>query len=434
MSSDIFILWWTLHYDTDRYNFYRINKCGLPYTCQMTLNRSYYEESPLVIFQQWQMDLRDLPPKEDVYSGKKAWIYNSVEAPTSHARNEELGQLFAYRWTNWFNSDFVESYFVPGLGPDSFIGKVLQPPLMTLETKNALRLRSQDNKRGLAPVAWIVSDCDSVSGRRLFVYQLRKYVNIDIYGRGCMTNREWPRKQNGDEFSPDEIAAQYKFYLAIENINCDDYVTEKLLRAYEVGAIPIVDGPLDYSRFDATGNALVQSDHFDNSPKKLGRYIQQLDQDDTLYLDKLRYKVPKDPHYTPTTKDLSRVFLRTWANNGSQSVWGPDMHGAECSVCELAHDLNEGLVKLDMSKKIGVDRTCVMNKHKHITWILEYNWFITLPVLLLVALVIYALTRKTIQRLVRGTLGAIFPSGWIPHKYSHLNQSYEYSKPMELVK
>lgn len=245
----------------------------------------------------------------------------------------------------------------------------------------------------------------------------------------------WPLNYtDGDEFSPDEIAAQYKFYLAIENINCDDYVTEKLLRAYEVGAIPIVDGPLDYSRFDATGNALVQSDHFDNSPKKLGRYIQQLDQDDTLYLDKLRYKVPKDPHYTPTTKDLSRVFLRTWANNGSQSVWGPDMHGAECSVCELAHDLNEGLVKLDMSKKIGVDRTCVMNKHKHITWILEYNWFITLPVLLLVALVIYALTRKTIQRLVRGTLGAIFPSGWIPHKYSHLNQSYEYSKPMELVK
>lgn len=67
---------------------------------------------------------------------------------------------------------------------------------MTLEKKNALRLRSQDNKRGLAPVAWIVSNCDSVSGRHFFVYQLRKYVDVDIYGRGCMTNREWPRKQS----------------------------------------------------------------------------------------------------------------------------------------------------------------------------------------------------------------------------------------------
>lgn len=135
-------------------------------------------------------------PESSILTRRIHPLIKIVEAPTSHARNEELGQLFAYRWTNWFNSDFVESYFVPGLGPDSFIGKVLQPPLMTLETKNALRLRSQDNKRGLAPVAWIVSDCDSVSGRRLFVYQLRKYVNIDIYGRGCMTNREWPRKQS----------------------------------------------------------------------------------------------------------------------------------------------------------------------------------------------------------------------------------------------
>ncbi|KAF9327060.1 hypothetical protein BG006_009598 [Podila minutissima] len=190
----------------------------------MTINRSHYEESDLVIFQQWQMNLNDLPPKEDVYSGKKAWMYNSVEAPTNYARNGELGQLFAYRWTNWLNADFVESYFQPCLGPDSFIEKVLRPPLITLEKKNALRIRSQDNKRGLAPVAWIVSDCDSV---------------------------------NGNDFTAEEIATQYKFYLAFENNNCDDYVTEKLLRAYEVGAIPIVDGPSDYSRFDATGNAVL---------------------------------------------------------------------------------------------------------------------------------------------------------------------------------
>ncbi|KAF9294666.1 Alpha-(1,3)-fucosyltransferase 11 [Mortierella antarctica] len=385
----------------------------------MTINRSHYEESHLVIFQQWQMNLNDLPPKEVVYSGKKAWIYNSVEAPTNYARSGELGQLFAYRWTNWLNADFVESYFQPGLGLNSFIEKVLRPPLMTLEKKNALRIRSQDNKRGLAPVAWIVSDCDSVSGRRFFVYQLRKYVDVDI--------------NDGDDFTAEEIAAQYKFYLAFENNNCDDYVTQKLLRAYEVGAIPIVDGPSDYSRFDATGNAVLQSDYFDNSPKKLGRYIQQLDQDDTLYLDRLRYKVLKDPHYTPTTKDLSRVFLRTWANNGSESVWGPDNHGAECSVCELTHDLKEGLVKLDMGKKIGVDRTCVMNKHKHITWILEYNWFITLPVLLVIALVIYVLARRPIQRFVLVTLYAILPLRWIPRKYSHLDQSYEYSNPMQLI-
>ena len=31
-------------------------------------------------------------------------------------------------------------------------------------------------------VAWIVSNCDSKSGRNLYVTQLNKYINVDIYG------------------------------------------------------------------------------------------------------------------------------------------------------------------------------------------------------------------------------------------------------------
>lgn len=237
---------------------------------------------------------------------------------------------------------------------------------------------------------------------------------------------------DGEEFSAHEVAAQYKFYLAIENNNCDDYVTEKLERAYEVGAIPIADGPRDYSRYDATGSAVVTLDAFDNSPKKLGQYIQQLDQDDELYLSRLRYKVPKDPQYTPTTKDLSNAFLRTWAMNDSLSVWGPDDRGAECGVCELAHDLTEGVVKLDLSKKIGVDRSCIMDKHKHVTWILEFHWWIVLPALLGVTLALFMLTRKPVQRYLLGVLYPIVPSGWIPGQYSRVGQA-EYSKAMDHI-
>lgn len=237
---------------------------------------------------------------------------------------------------------------------------------------------------------------------------------------------------DGQEFTAREVAAQYKFYLAFENNNCDDYVTEKLERAYEVGAIPIADGPRDYSGFDATGSAVLTLDAFNNSPKKLGRYVQQLDQDDELYLSRLRYKVPKDPQYTPTTKDLSNAFLRTWAMNDSLSVLGPDNRGAECGVCELAHDLTEGVVKLDLSRKIGVDRSCIMEKHKHVTWILEFYWWVVLPALLGVALVLYTLTRKPVQRYLLGVLYPIVPSGWIPRQYSSVAQS-EYSKAMNHI-
>lgn len=124
---------------------------------------------------------------------------------------------------------------------------------------------------------------------------------------------------------PNEIAAQYKFYLAIENNNCDGYVTEKLERAYQVGAVPIADGPGDYAQFDATGSAIITFDEFDNSPKKIAQYINKLGQDDELYLSRLRYKVPQDLYYTSTIKDLSNAFLRTWAMNNNLSVWGPTL-------------------------------------------------------------------------------------------------------------
>lgn len=52
---------------------------------------------------------------------------------------------------------------------------------------------------------------------------------------------------SGTRIGSHEIAARYKFCLAFENNNCDGYVTEKLERAYEVGAIPIADRPGDYS-------------------------------------------------------------------------------------------------------------------------------------------------------------------------------------------
>ena len=32
-------------------------------------------------------------------------------------------------------------------------------------------------------VAWIVSNCDSKSGREAYVTELEKYINVDIYGK-----------------------------------------------------------------------------------------------------------------------------------------------------------------------------------------------------------------------------------------------------------
>lgn len=104
------------------------------------------------------------------------------------------------------------------------------------------------------PVAWLGSNCNlDCAGRGFYVAELMKHIGVASYGQ-CMHTHDIPGDPGhsaGQEFSSNTLAhlRRHRFYLAIENSNCDYWVTEKLTHAYEVGAIPLVDGPEDYSPY-----------------------------------------------------------------------------------------------------------------------------------------------------------------------------------------
>ena len=60
------------------------------------------------------------------------------------------------------------------------------------------------------------------NGRLEYARELSKYISVDIYG-SC-SNKTCPRT-NSKCFSM--LDTDYKFYLAFENSNCRDYITEK---------------------------------------------------------------------------------------------------------------------------------------------------------------------------------------------------------------
>jgi glycoprotein 3-alpha-L-fucosyltransferase len=72
-------------------------------------------------------------------------------------------------------------------------------------------------------VAWFVSNCGDRNGRLAYAKELQKYINVDIYGhcgdKSC---------QRGNSQCTLMLKNDYKFYLAFENSNCQDYITEKL--------------------------------------------------------------------------------------------------------------------------------------------------------------------------------------------------------------
>ena len=117
----------------------------------------------------------------------------------------------------------------------------LQTFYVPLEEKN--RLITEDK---LALVAYVQSSCDTPSGRDEYVSELMKHVQIDSFGH-CLHNKDFPQPELSDrqhmkhvEFL--KLLARYKFVLAIENAVCYDYITEKLWKVLQVGAVPIYFG------------------------------------------------------------------------------------------------------------------------------------------------------------------------------------------------
>lgn len=70
-------------------------------------------------------------------------------------------------------------------------------------------------------VIWAVSNCRVKNDRLEYVQQLKHYIPVDIFGR-CGSLK---CKRTSSCFRL--FGAKYKFYLALENSNCIEYITEK---------------------------------------------------------------------------------------------------------------------------------------------------------------------------------------------------------------
>lgn len=104
-----------------------------------------------------------------------------------------------------------------------------------------------DKKTDDAPITWVVSNCNAYNGRELFMKEFMEKIKIDSYG-GCLKNKyNHPSEHMKGNI---ELFAKYKFVIAIENSNCEDYVTEKLVHAVASGSIPIVAGKDNKPNYD----------------------------------------------------------------------------------------------------------------------------------------------------------------------------------------
>lgn len=111
-------------------------------------------------------------------------------------------QGFNYLASYHTKSTFLFSYFSPAI-----LDTVNRPlPKEFIKTK----------VKG-APILWIAKNCQATNGREYYIEKLSQYVTIDSYGE-CLNNKEFPTDK-----SRMELMGDYKFYLSVENSNCDAY-------------------------------------------------------------------------------------------------------------------------------------------------------------------------------------------------------------------
>lgn len=125
----------------------------------------------------------------------------------------------------------------------------------------------------------------------------------------------------------------YKFYLAFENSNCKEYITEKFyVNALKYSVLPIVMGapPEEYKQ-KAPYKSYIHVEDF-LSPKELAAYLHELDQDDELYNSYFQWKGTGEvifvPHWCQTCAmlhDQYAISRRLWYSDFNKWSQEPSM-------------------------------------------------------------------------------------------------------------
>ncbi|XP_045171818.2 alpha-(1,3)-fucosyltransferase fut-6-like isoform X2 [Mercenaria mercenaria] len=265
--------------------------------CRMSDSKTDLQKYAAIVFT-FTQELDFTPP---VSKGERnidqVWIFFGLESPVYHKR-------IAYRHNSWMNTmNWSMSY---RLDADIFF------PYGMLERKKEIQQRnfSAIFQRKTKQAVWLVSNCGAVSKRDDFVSELqRSGVEVDIFGV-CTDNLFHDKNDMLSRINKD-----YKFYFSFENSLCQDYVTEKFFRYYNLDVVLVVRGGVDYDHA-LPNETFINAAHFE-SAKALARFLFKVGSSEKLYTNFIRNK----DRYV-----ASEMFT---------------MPSSYCSICEKLNNLND---------------------------------------------------------------------------------------------
>ncbi|XP_053405988.1 4-galactosyl-N-acetylglucosaminide 3-alpha-L-fucosyltransferase 9-like [Mercenaria mercenaria] len=271
-----------------------INQCRKYSNCKQSFDRSLFNLSRAVVFNLPHSGIARSPPVvADLRNPNQVWVFFTLESPlhlNPIYKSPEWHNVFNWSWTYHPNADVFHPYGV-------------------LIKKQKLPHRNYSGifKKKTKFAAWLVSNCNAPSSRTDYVNILKRYVDVDVFGR-C--------GQQAPENIESVISEKYKFYLGFENSLCENYMTEKVFHYYKLDVITVLRGNTKYQDYLPSGS-FIDTANF-SSFAALAQYMKDLGENEEKYVSFLK------------VKDKFTVFEREFLYKN-----------ALCNLCEKINNMDQ---------------------------------------------------------------------------------------------
>lgn len=271
-------------------------------TCIITDNRREIKNADVILYHA--PTHGKLPPlsKEKTNGAVRAFI--SMEQP-KYAKFLDRKKYLQK------NFDLISTYSLKSVYPGTNIPNLPLSyfPLNILSPDAVMQpAHSFGEKNGFGTgvtVAAFVSNCKNAgaSGRAQYLKELMKYIDVHSYG-GCLNNRQepsYPKDPKWPQVAQKrarkiKVLSNYKFYLAFENYQVEDYVSEKVFESLIAGALPVYRGAPEIAAFMPANDSFIDANNL--TPRELANKLENLKANEAEYNKYFDFKKrPMSSHF-----------------------------------------------------------------------------------------------------------------------------------------
>ena len=192
--------------------------------CYITNDWKNFNNTDVIVFHMYASDWNTWIPNHKEQN--QIWVFSHIESPrNTHIEHDPQKMRIYQEKMNWSASYRRDSNFYVPYG--LYISNEL---IFQWNISNWRFVSIYQNRQNIQKklVTAMISNCNNQNKRMDLIQELRKYVLVDNLSSNLKCSTVTWKCPKFTDHCFKQLADNYKFFLAFENSNCQEYITEKL--------------------------------------------------------------------------------------------------------------------------------------------------------------------------------------------------------------